>query len=311
MELFTEGVRTALFTLEPGDDVVDSIQKAFGSLGVESAYVTGHGEAEDVEIGVFNASGGRSAQRLKGSVDVIGLLGRIDRSGAELRVMAARHGSSGSEVVGGLLTSATAVSMFFHLSGLPAAAKQKSVGVESSRPAAVVPVPADPPAAQAQAAPVVRSQARVAAPPPLVPAAAIPAAPPETLDTLPSATREPATSPMQTPAPLITPPPPPPPVALPAPPAPNLSPAPVPGAIPIPARPQRKSVDVDNYPEENDLVNHFAFGRCIVLASDGERLKLQQEPSGKVREVAVSMLRIDPPQTLEDGRRVWPLVRKN
>ncbi len=59
------------------------------------------------------------------------------------------------------------------------------------------------------------------------------------------------------------------------------------------------------------MVTHFHFGRCTVLSSDGERLRLQQERDGRVREVALSMLRIDAPTVLEDGRKHWDLARKN
>jgi hypothetical protein len=95
-------------------------------------------------------------------------------------------------------------------------------------------------------------------------------------------------------------------VAAPAPP-----PAPLQTGTAVPPKIGRASSQPDVYPEENDVVTHFHFGRCVVLSSDGERLKLQQERDGRVREVALSMLRIEPSTVLEDGRKHWDLSRKN
>jgi hypothetical protein len=80
---------------------------------------------------------------------------------------------------------------------------------------------------------------------------------------------------------------------------------------PIPPKIGRPSTEPDIYPEENDVVTHFAFGRCVVLVSDGERLRVQQDRDGRVREVALSMLKIGAPTVLEDGRKHWDLGRKN
>jgi predicted DNA-binding protein with PD1-like motif len=81
---------------------------------------------------------------------------------------------------------------------------------------------------------------------------------------------------------------------------------------PIPIRPYRAPNDVEHYPEAGDLVNHFHFGDCTVIDSDGERIRLRQERDGRVREVALTMLRIDVP-TLDEttGKRSFRLTRKN
>ncbi len=88
------------------------------------------------------------------------------------------------------------------------------------------------------------------------------------------------------------------------------------GATAAPAGPPlppklRRADSPDLYPEENDVVTHFAFGRCVVLFSDGERIRFQQERDGRVREVALSMLRIGEPTVDAEGRRHWELARKN
>jgi hypothetical protein len=79
----------------------------------------------------------------------------------------------------------------------------------------------------------------------------------------------------------------------------------------IPKRPQVRELGVETYPEEGDIVTHFAFGRCLVLFSDGERLRLQQERDSRVREVAMSMLKVSSPTVDESGKRLWDLARKN
>jgi hypothetical protein len=64
-------------------------------------------------------------------------------------------------------------------------------------------------------------------------------------------------------------------------------------------------------PEAGDLVDHFAFGVCEVLTSDGDRLKIRDVggPGGRIREVSLSMLRVVGP-TEVDGKRQFRLVRK-
>jgi len=62
---------------------------------------------------------------------------------------------------------------------------------------------------------------------------------------------------------------------------------------PMPARPARPGIDLDApVPEAGDLVDHFAFGRCDVLKSDGDRLHLKIHKDGRIREIALEMLRV-------------------
>lgn len=79
----------------------------------------------------------------------------------------------------------------------------------------------------------------------------------------------------------------------------------------LPARPNRPRDDVEVYPEVGDLVSHFHFGECSVLSSDGDRIRLRQERDGRVREVSLTMLRIEAPTTDAEGRRHFHLARKN
>jgi hypothetical protein len=67
----------------------------------------------------------------------------------------------------------------------------------------------------------------------------------------------------------------------------------------------------DEYPEVGDHVMHFHFGECTVVSSDGDRIRLQQDRDGRVREVALAMLKIDPPTVLAGGKRHFKLGRKH
>jgi len=91
-----------------------------------------------------------------------------------------------------------------------------------------------------------------------------------------------------------------------------LPPADAHAGPPMPIRPMRPQEDVEFYPEPGDMVTHFHFGECVIISSDGERIRLRQDRDGRVREVALTMLRIEPPTTDEaTGRRHFKLARKN
>ena len=73
----------------------------------------------------------------------------------------------------------------------------------------------------------------------------------------------------------------------------------------------RPKDDVEVYPEVGDMVTHFHFGECTVIGSDGDRLRLRQDKDGRVREVALTMLKVEPPTVAADGTRRFKLGRKN
>ena len=86
------------------------------------------------------------------------------------------------------------------------------------------------------------------------------------------------------------------------------------GAAPMPPRPLRPSVNLDAIaPEAGDTVDHFAFGRGDVLRSDGERLHVRVHKDGRVREIALEMLRVTPldrSSTDAPGTRHFKLERR-
>ena len=66
---------------------------------------------------------------------------------------------------------------------------------------------------------------------------------------------------------------------------------------PLPARPPARPAAAHDegeqvFPEAGDEVQHFAFGKCEVLRSDGDRLHLKVGKDGRIREIALEMLKV-------------------
>jgi hypothetical protein len=64
----------------------------------------------------------------------------------------------------------------------------------------------------------------------------------------------------------------------------------------LPPRPIKTVVEEAEqvYPDAGDVVEHFAFGRCEVVKSDGDRLHLRLGKDGRVKEIALEMLKVTP-----------------
>ncbi len=62
-------------------------------------------------------------------------------------------------------------------------------------------------------------------------------------------------------------------------------------------------------PEVGDVVEHFAFGACEVIKSDGERLHLKLDRDSRVKEISLEMLRVTPLPSDGPNRR-FKLDRK-
>ncbi len=62
----------------------------------------------------------------------------------------------------------------------------------------------------------------------------------------------------------------------------------------MPLKPVKAQVAEEEhvYPDAGDTVEHFAFGRCEVVKSDGDRLHIRLGKDGRIKEVAIEMLKV-------------------
>jgi predicted DNA-binding protein with PD1-like motif len=82
--------------------------------------------------------------------------------------------------------------------------------------------------------------------------------------------------------------------------------------VQIPQRPVRLIVEPEIaalVPEAGDVVDHFAFGRCDVVRSENDRLHLRVHKDGRIREIALEMLRVTRLEG-EPGARHFKLERR-
>ncbi len=79
----------------------------------------------------------------------------------------------------------------------------------------------------------------------------------------------------------------------------------------LPQRPVKPVItEVDQpLPEAGDIVEHFAFGTCEVVKSDGDRIFLRVEKDQRVKEIALAMLRVVPID-LSSAPKLFRLERK-
>jgi hypothetical protein len=71
----------------------------------------------------------------------------------------------------------------------------------------------------------------------------------------------------------------------------------------LPMKPIKPAVVEEEqiYPDAGDVVEHFAFGRCEVVKSDGDRLHIRLGKDGRIKEVALEMLKVTPLPPVEGG----------
>lgn len=81
-------------------------------------------------------------------------------------------------------------------------------------------------------------------------------------------------------------------------------------SAPIPQRPKPAAVEVEQpVPDPGDLVEHFAFGMCEVVKSDGDRIHLRLEKDQRIKEIALAMLRVVPID-VASSPKLWRLERR-
>ena len=60
------------------------------------------------------------------------------------------------------------------------------------------------------------------------------------------------------------------------------------------AKPVQAETEDDEVPEPGDIVEHFAFGRCEVVKTDGDRLHVRLGKDQRIKEIALEMLKVTP-----------------
>lgn len=78
------------------------------------------------------------------------------------------------------------------------------------------------------------------------------------------------------------------------------------------ARPPQEEMEDDPVPEPGDTVEHFAFGHCEVVKTDGDRLHVRLGKDQRIKEIALEMLKVTPLPQAEGATtsRHWKLARK-
>jgi predicted DNA-binding protein with PD1-like motif len=286
----SESARHLVLRASAGEALPDALVTRLRDEHVACGWLRASGVLTDVELRAFDPGLGTlgTTRRVSGPVHVLALDGSIGRVDGEpsvsLRALLARETDRGLETLAGEIHYARTVALEVLVTALDdlsleraldAAAGVWLLGAGAQTAAARAPAPA--PSAGAWSAAVEASE-RVerepARPPRAIPAAA---------GSSPSA-------------------------AAPQGAARSWDPA---GAAPMPARPPRPGVDLDApFPEPGDAVEHFAFGPCDVLKSDGDRLHLKVHKDGRIREIALEMLRVSRMPDVQHGKRRFKLERR-
>ena len=290
----SEKVRHLILRADSGDALPDALVRELRDQAVTCGWLRASGVLRDVELRAFRGELGSLGppRRIEGLVHVVTLEGSVGLHAGDvslgLRAVLARETDRGLETLAGEIVSARVVALEAIVTALDELAVVRALDTEAGvwllGEAALTSVAAP--------SPVEAERPRAPSP-----AASSPAAPPPP--------PEPAWSDavaLTTPAE----------VARDAPARRNPSLAGASSSSPAmpqrPARSAQREVDDGVMPEPGDVVDHFAFGRCEVLKSDGDRLHLRTKDN-RVKEIALEMLRVTPlPE--EDGHRRYRLDRR-
>lgn len=279
----SEKGRNVLLRADAGESLPEALVRILEDEAVACGWLRASGVLEEVELRAFRGDLGGLApiRRLEGPVHVVALEGSIGLAGGALSVglrgVFARETDSGLETLAGEIVSARVVALEVLVTALDDVAVARALDVEAG---VWLLGEASGGGERARPAPAAKAAPNDPAWSEAVTASAdvgalAPAAPPP---------RRPA----PTAAPIGS-------AAMPARPA-------------RPDRPDRVDDEVVA-PDVGAVVDHFAFGRCDVLKSDGDRLHLKVQKDGRVKEIALEMLRVTPLPD-EDGKPRFKLERR-
>ena len=262
----SQSQHAVFFRLNSGDAIGDALVARLREAGVATGTLRAHGVLEHVELRSFrpDTRGFGASRAIAGAVQALSIEGTIGLSEGTpqvvLRAVLSRETDSGVETLSGVVTAARVVA----LEVVAMSAQDLAVPlVHDAR--AGIPMLSD--GGAGAAAPI--------APAPPAPSPAIrdesprPAPAAATggwADAVATSNAQPPLKPL--------------------------------GSQNLPAKPPARPVVSSSgegdqvFPEPGDEVQHFAFGKCEVLRSDGDRLHLKVGKDGRIREIALEMLKV-------------------
>ncbi len=272
----SSSTHTLFFRLAPGDTLPGALTERLKADAVATGLLRGHGILEHVEVRTFspNTRTLGPGRLLSGAVHALVLEGVVGlESGApsvSLRAVLSRETDTGTETLSGIVTSARVVALEL---------------VVTSAQDLALPLAHDPRSglsmligeASPTPAPAPAGAERRPEPTPPQPAAAWGEA-------LAASYAQP-------------------------PPKPSVPQAGMTLPTRPPVRPATEHEEIV-FPEAGDQVEHFAFGKCDVLKSDGDRLHLKVHKDGRIREIALEMLKVTPQDDGTTKPRHFRLERK-
>jgi predicted DNA-binding protein with PD1-like motif len=270
--------RHLVVRVSAGEVLPDCLAERLRDEGVACGWLRASGVLADVELRAFDAklSTLGSARRIEGPVQVLVLEGSIGLVGGapwlSLRGLLSRETNHGLETLAGEITGARTIALEAIVTVLDDLALERAIDEVAGVWLFASPdaSPGDPAASAARRG--------------------LPATAPAWSAALEASSQTEPSPPRRQPS--------------------SLGSASAPIAAPIPLRPARRGPDLDApTPEAGDVVDHFAFGRCDVLKSDGDRLHLKLQKDGRIREIALEMLRVTRVES-DSGKRRFRLERR-
>ena len=307
MTVSTSSARHLLLRFTQPARLPEAILAALRDEVVLAGWMRASGVLSDVEIAVVD---GRSAagatatpRKIEGPVQVIALEGSVGLSGGDVscgfRVVLARATDAGVETIAGDLVSGQIEAlevMITAFDDVTATRQLDRAGVWVL----------DATEGTARPSPAVSALPTAATAPAPAPAAVQHVVPSPTQSGFAELSRAPVEAPRAAPPPPAAPP-----QAASPKPSPTFS-AMMNQAMPQRiARPVQAETEDDPVPEPGDVVEHFAFGRCEVVKSEGDRLHVRLGKDQRIKEIALEMLKVSS-LPLEDGQTTkhWKLARK-
>ncbi len=278
----SEKARHFVLRIGSGESLSEVFADTLRAEQVMCGWVRASGVLADVDLRAFNANRGAlgATRRLAGPLQVLSLeggvgLGEQGEPTVSLRAVLARETDSGLETIAGEIASARVLAIEALVTVLDDLALERTMdeaGVSLFSGPSNGAEPAAPRAAPVPRAPTAASAGWSTA----VEASAAPAPPVAAAPRVPTAAGS----------------------------APSL-------AATIPQKPARVTASVVDapVPAAGDIVEHFAFGHCEVIKSDGDRLHLRVGKEGRIREIALEMLRVTPLEDV-DGKHHFKLERR-